>query len=90
MTTTKKTKTQLMEELESIKESKAALENELKNLEKYKAYDDAAGEIYAIYTAYVAVGFSEGQAFELIKIMLQNAGQINFNATVKPSYRYMR
>lgn len=70
---TKKTKAELEKELEAIKESKAELEKELKNLEKYKQFEDDAGEVHALYTAYMMTGFSEDQAFELTKIVLQNA-----------------
>lgn len=89
---TKKTKAELEKELETIKESKAELEKELKNLEKYKQYEDMAGEVHAIYVSFVHAGFSEEQAYDLLKTMIQNAGNINFNcnATVKPSYRYAR
>lgn len=83
---TKKTKAELMEELENVKNNKAELEKELKNLEKYKQYESAAGELHALYTSFVMVGFSDVQAFELLKLMMQNAGQINFNASIKPSY----
>lgn len=87
MATTKKTKAELMEELENAKKAKEELEKELKNLEKYKQYEDAAGEIYAFHTSFVMAGFSEEQAFELVKTMIANAGQINFNVTAKPNYR---
>ena len=88
----KKTKAELEKELETIKESKAELEKELKNLEKYKQYEDMAGEVHAIYMAFVHSGFSEEQAYDLLKtmIMVQNAGNVNLNATVKPSYRSYR
>ena len=86
MTTTKKTKAELLEELDNVKNAKAELEKELKNLEKYKQYEDAAGEVHALYTSFVMAGFTEDQAFELLKAMMQNAGQINFNASIKPSY----
>lgn len=87
---TKNTKAELEKELETVKESKAELEKELQNLEKYKHYEDAAGEIHAFYMAFVKAGFGTDRAYELLKIMLQNAGQINFNATVTPSYRPKR
>ena len=84
---TKKTKAELEKELETIKESKAELEKELKNLEKYKQYEDMAGEVHAIYMSFVHAGFSEEQAYDLLKTMIQNAGNINFNVTAKPTYR---
>jgi hypothetical protein len=87
---TKKTKAELEKELETVKESKAELEKELKNLEKYKQYEDAAGEIHALYTSFVMAGFTDDQAFELVKTMIANAGQINFNASIKPTYKSYR
>lgn len=84
--TTKKTKAELEKELETVKESKAELEKELKNLEKYKQYEDMAGEIHALYTSFVYAGFSEEQAYDLLKTTIQNAGSININAAVTPSY----
>lgn len=92
MATTKKTKAELMEELETVKESKAELEKELKNLEKYKQYEDMAGEVHAIYMSLVHAGFSENQAFDLLKTMIQNAGNITFSTTIasKPTYRSYR
>ncbi len=89
-TMAKKTKAELEKELETIKESKAELEKEIKNLEKYKQYDDMAGEVHAIYMSFVMAGFSEEQAFDLLKTMIKNAGNINFNTYAKPSYRYAR
>ncbi len=90
----KKTKAELEKELEDIKESKAELEKELKNLEKYKQYEDMAGEVHAIYMSFVHAGFSEERAYDLLKtmIMVQNGGNVNFNcnATVKPSYKNYR
>ena len=86
MATTKKTKSELMEELETVKASKEELEKELKNLEKYKQYEDMAGEIHALYMSFVMAGFSEEQAYDLLKTMIMNAGQININAAVQPSY----
>ena len=86
---TKKTKAELEKELETVKESKAELEKELKNLEKYKQYEDMAGEVHAIYMSFVHAGFSEEQAYDLLKTMIQNAKNITFNNTYasKPTYR---
>lgn len=79
---TKKTKTELEKELEAIKESKAELEKELKNLEKYKQYEDCAEETKAVHTAFVNAGFSNEQAFELMKMMMQSAMSQNFTKAV--------
>ena len=87
---TKKTKAELEKELEAVKESKAELEKELKNLEKYKQYEDAAGEIHALYTSFVIAGFSEEQAFDLTKTMIQNASNVTFNTNNASDYRGYR
>lgn len=83
---TKKTKADLEKELEIVKASKEELEKELKNLEKYKQYEDMAGEIHAMYVSFVTAGFSEEQAYDLLKTMIQNANNINVNANIKPNY----
>ena len=87
MATTKKTKAELMEELENVKKSKEELEKELKNLEKYKQYEDAAGEVHGLYTSFVMAGFSEYQAFALTKTIVQNA---DYTPARKPTYRSYR
>lgn len=87
---TKKTKAELEKELETVKESKEELEKELQNLEKYKQYEDMAGEIHALYMAYVHAGFSEEQAYDLLKTMIQNAGNITFNTAITPTYKNRR
>lgn len=89
MATTKKTKAELEKELENVKATKAELEKDLKNLEKYKQYENMAGEVYAIYMSFVHAGFFEEQAYGLLKTMIQNANNITFNNayTFKPAYR---
>lgn len=82
MATTKKTKAELMEELENVKKSKEELEKELKNLEKYKQYEDAADEMKALHTAFVNSGFSDNQAFELMKMLAQTAFSQEFTKAV--------
>jgi hypothetical protein len=68
------------------KATKAELEKELKNLEKYKQYEDMADEIHATYISFVNAGFSNEQAYDLIKTAMQVANQSNINVTAKPSY----
>ncbi len=69
--TTKKTKTQMVEEINAAKEQIETLNKAITNMEKHKQYEDAASEVYSLYTAYVNAGFHEDQAFELTKIMLR-------------------
>lgn len=67
MTNTKKTKTQLIEELEAAKANVTDLKKQIDNLERYKQYEECADEIKAMHTAFMNSGFSDEQAFDLIK-----------------------
>lgn len=68
----KKTKAMLEEELEQKRAEIEDLKKELEKAEKYKQYEDAAGELKAAYDSFVDAGFDKNQAFVLITIMLQN------------------
>lgn len=68
----KKTKAMLEEELEQKKNEIDELKRELVKVEKYKQYDDMAGEIKAIYDSFVNAGFDRDQAYEILIILLQN------------------
>lgn len=68
----KKTKAMLEEELEQKRAEIEELRKELVKVEKYKQYDDMAGEIKAIYDSFVNAGFNEDQAYEILIILLQN------------------
>lgn len=70
MATTKKTKAQLMEELETSENTVKDLKKQLKDLEQYKVYEDAGTEIKNIHTAFMKAGFSDEQAFELIRLCM--------------------
>lgn len=72
MATTKKTKEQLIEELEAAKNNIYELKKQLDNLERYKQYEDCADEIKAIHTAFMNSGFTNDQAFDLIKTAMQS------------------
>lgn len=71
MTTTKKTKAELLEELEQANQNVRDLKNEIKNLERYKQYENMADEIKALHTAFMNSGFTNEQAFDLLKTMTQ-------------------
>ena len=68
----KKTKAMLEEELEQKRDEIEELKKELVKVEKYKQYDDMAGEIKAIYDSFVNAGFNNDQAYEILIILLQN------------------
>lgn len=63
-----KTRNELMEEIEAKEKEINTLKSEVKRLEKYEQYDEAAGEIKAMYDSFVKAGFSEKQAFKLIEV----------------------
>ena len=67
-----KTKAMLEEELEQKKSEIDELKKELEKAEKYKQYDEAAGEMKAMYDSFVNAGFDEDRAFVLITILLEN------------------
>ena len=71
--TTRKTKKMLLEELEAANENVRDLKKELVRLERFKQYVTAADESKAAYDAFVQSGFTEEQAFDLLKIMFKNA-----------------
>lgn len=68
----KKTKAMLEEELEQKRTEIEDLKKELEKAEKYKRYDDMAGELKAIYDSLVNAGFNEDQAFVLLNTMINN------------------
>ena len=76
-----KTKAMLEEELEQKKNEIEDLKKELAKAEKYKQYDDMAGEIKAIYDSFVNAGFDEDQAFVLLNTMINN------QKAATPNYR---
>ena len=56
---TKKTKTELIEEINNLKK-------DLDKLERYRKYEDAANEMKAIHDSFVNAGFTEDQAFMIM------------------------
>lgn len=56
---TKKTKTQLIEEMNALKK-------ELARMEKYRQYEETAGEMYAILESFMNVGFTREEAFTML------------------------
>lgn len=58
-TTTKKTKAELLKEIDGLKE-------EVARLERYSKYEEAANELHAMYEAFKSQGFTDSQAFKLV------------------------
>ena len=77
----KKTKAMLEEELDQKRAEIEELKKELAKAEKYKQYDDMAGEVKAIYDSFVNAGFNEDQAFVLLNTMINN------QKAATPTYR---
>lgn len=70
-----KTKAELQEELEAANKQVADLKKEIKDLEKYKAYEEMADEMYAVKESFVKAGFSNDEAFQLIICFIGNAAK---------------
>ena len=75
-----KTKAELMEEIKNKNDEIAALNEEIKKLDRYKAYQDCADEIAAVRLSFIKSGFSETESFELTKMTMQMA-------TVFPAFK---
>lgn len=74
MDVTNETMIDLMEELDDVKAEldyfknrEVELKEELNRLEKYKQYEKTANELKAMYTAFISAGFSNTQAFDMVK-----------------------
>lgn len=70
MTNTKKTKAELLNEI-------AELQKQVEGLEKYKQYQDCADELKALHTSFMNAGFSDEQAFSMMKTIFQQAVMSN-------------
>lgn len=68
---TKKTKAELIEEIKIAHEHIREMEGRLERMDKYKQYEDMADEMKAIHTALMNSGFTNDQAFELMKTAIQ-------------------
>lgn len=68
----KMTKAQMVEEIKCAHEHIREMEAKLEDLQKYEKYKDAADEIKAIHTALMDSGFTNEQAFDLLKTTMQS------------------
>lgn len=71
MAPTKMTKAELIEEIKLAHEHIQEMENRIKNMERYKQYEAMADEMKAMHTAFVNSGFTNEQAFEMQKMLIQ-------------------
>lgn len=66
MENTKKTKAELIEEINGLKK-------EVEKLDRYKKYEETANEIAALKESFKNAGFTEEQAFELVITSMKGA-----------------
>ena len=62
-----KTKTELLKEIENKNEEIKGLKEEIKKLDRYKSYEDAANEVAAMREAFVNAGFSKSESYDMTK-----------------------
>lgn len=65
------TKEDLLREIKAANEHIHQMEAQIKNLERYKQYEDMANELRAMHLAFMSSGFSDEQAYDLLKTMTQ-------------------
>lgn len=68
-----KTKAELEQEIKDNHNQIAALKQELEKVNRIENKNQSATELYEIYRSYVTAGFTEEQAWELTKILINNA-----------------
>lgn len=68
-----KTKAELEQEIEESRKQITALKQELENANRIESKNQSAAELYEVYQSYVTAGFTEEQAWELTKILINNA-----------------
>lgn len=64
MSTTKKTKAELVEEIDALKK-------ELEEIKNAEQYQHGANQLKAMHAAYMIAGFTDEQSFELVLAMLR-------------------
>lgn len=68
-----KTKAELEKEIADSKHQIDALKGELEKANRVESKNESAAELYEMYQSYVTAGFTEEQAWELTKILINNA-----------------
>lgn len=68
-----KTKTMLLEEIEAKNAEIKALKKEIEKVERYKQYEEAAGELAALRDSFVNAGFTKTEANEFAKAAFYGA-----------------
>lgn len=68
-----KTREELMKEIENKNNEIKELKNDIKKLDRYKVYEDAANDTAAIRDSYINAGFTKAEALDLTKLMMSLA-----------------
>lgn len=68
-----KTKAELEKEIADSKHQIDDLKCELEKANRVESKNESAAELYEMYQSYVTAGFTEEQAWELTKILINNA-----------------
>lgn len=68
-----KTKAELEKEIADSRNQIDALKCELEKANRVESKNESAAELYEMYQSYVTAGFTEEQAWELTKIIINNA-----------------
>lgn len=68
-----KTKAELEQEIQCKNEEIKALKCEVEKANRVESKNESAAELYEMYQPYVTAGFTEEQAWELTKILINNA-----------------
>lgn len=68
-----KTKAELEQEIQCKNEEIKALKCEVEKANRVESKNESAAELYEMYQSYVTDGFTEEQAWELTKILINNA-----------------
>jgi hypothetical protein len=64
------TKEQMLMEIKNAHATIHEMEDRLKNLERYKQCEEMADELKAVHTAFMNSGFSDEQAYDMLKILI--------------------
>lgn len=70
-------KTISIDENTLFEDAKKFVKEKEKEIKRNELVDEPAKQIFALYSAYVREGFTEEQAFELVKIAIAGAGKWN-------------
>lgn len=68
-----KTKAELEKEIADNRNQIDAFKQELENVNRIESKNQSAIELYEVYQSYVTAGFTKEQAWELTKILINNA-----------------